>query len=241
MHDIIFMFVRSNESKFTQLLESHSAKGRHRHKGKNRTTAIAKSGALVQSYVSDSGTKAMRDVWEISFLNANAKERVGYPTQKPLELLRRVITASSSPGDTVLDPFCGCATTLVAGDELDREWTGIDISPKAAELVLERVEERQGLWQDIVHRTDIPKRTDLGKVPPYNSPANRKWLYGDQGGDCAGCSTHFATQHLEIDHIISRRKGGTDHIDNLQLLCGSCNRIKGDRGMEYLKAKLQLR
>lgn len=48
-------------------------------------------------------------------------------------------------------------------------------------------------------------------------------------------------QHLEIDHIISRRKGGTDHIDNLQLLCGSCNRIKGDRGMEYLKAKLQLR
>ena len=68
MHDIIFMFARSNESSFTQLFEPHSAKGRHRHKGKNRTTAIAKSGALVQSYVSDSGTKAMRDVWEISFL-----------------------------------------------------------------------------------------------------------------------------------------------------------------------------
>ena len=57
---------------------------------------------------------------------------------------------------------------------------------------------------------------------------------------CAGCAEHFESRHLEVDHIISRGRGGTDHIENLQLLCGSCNRIKGDRGMEYLRLKLQL-
>lgn len=83
-------------------------------------------------------------------------------------------------------------------------------------------------------------RTDLGAIPPHNSKANRTKLYGEQGGNCAGCGTHFEPQHLEVDHIIAKSKGGTDHIQNLQLLCGNCNQIKGDRGMEYLKAKLQL-
>ena len=92
----------------------------------------------------------------------------------------------------------------------------------------------------VIHRTDIPQRADLGAVAQYNCQPNRKHLYGEQGGNCAGCSTHFEPRHLEVDHIIARAKGGTAHIGNLQLLCGSCNRIKGDRGMDYLKAKLQL-
>ena len=62
-----------------------------------------------------------------------ARERMGYPTQKPLALLERIITASSNPGDVVLDPFCGCATALVAAERLERQWAGIDISPKAAD------------------------------------------------------------------------------------------------------------
>ncbi len=163
-----------------------------------------------------------------------------YPTQKPLALLKRIIEASSNPDDVVLDPFCGCATTLVAADNLQRQWVGIDISEKAAELVVRRIEERQGLFRDIVHRTDIPQRTDVGKLPPYNCAENKRKLYGEQEGNCAGCHTHFEARHLEIDHIIAKGKGGTDHLENLQLLCGSCNKIKGDRGMEYLRAKLQL-
>ena len=182
----------------------------------------------------------MRDVWEISYLNANADERVGYPTQKPLALLDRVIKASSKEGDTILDPFCGCATTLVAAHDLERHWTGIDISPKAAELVVQRIAKRQGLFKEIVNRTDLPQRTDLGPLPRYNSEDNRKALYGEQSGHCAGCQTHFEARHLEVDHIIAKRSGGTDHLSNLQLLCGNCNRIKGDRGMEYLRVKLQL-
>ena len=180
------------------------------------------------------------DWWEISVLNPNARERVGYPTQKPLALLARIIAASTNPGDVVLDPFCGCATACIAAEQAGRQWAGIDISPKAAELVRQRMRDELGMFYDGAHRTDIPRRTDLGKLPPYGCAANRRTLYGDQAGDCAGCGAHFEARHLEVDHIIARRRGGTDHLDNLQLLCSSCNRIKGDRGMEYLRLKLQL-
>ena len=185
--------------------------------------------------------KAMSDVWPIPTISSSSKERTGYPTQKPLALLDRIIKASSNKGDVVFDPFCGCATTLVSADLSGREWIGIDISGKAGELVVRRIEEKQGLWREIVHRTDILQRTDLGKLPRYNAPENRRKLYGLQEGHCAGCREHFETRHLEVDHIISRTSGGTNHIDNLQLLCGNCNRVKGDRGMDYLKSKLQIR
>ena len=95
-----------------------------------------------------------------------------------------------------------------------------------------------GLFYKGYERTDIPKRTDLGKLLPYNSPANKMLLYGQQGGYCAGCEHHFEERHLEVDHIIARAKGGTDHISNLQLLCGSCNRSKGDRSQEELLVRL---
>ena len=106
------------------------------------------------------------------------------------------------------------------------------------ELIQLRMRDELGLFYDGAHRTDVPRRTDLGVLPAPRTHKRR--LYGRQEGNCAGCGEHFRAQHLEVDHIIARNKGGTDHIENLQLLCGSCNRIKGDRGMEYLRVKLQL-
>ena len=180
-------------------------------------------------------------LWDdIGPIQAHAKERVGYPTQKPLALLERIIESSCNSDDAVLDPFCGCATACIAAEGLKRRWVGIDISQKAAELVRQRMTAELGMFYQGAHRTDVPLRTDLGKLPRYNSPKNRTQLYGEQGGDCAGCSTHFEARHFDVDHIIAKAKGGTDHIENLQLLCGSCNSIKGDRGMDYLKAKLAL-
>ena len=238
MHDVLLYYARSRAAGFNPQAEPYSPKSQHKAR---RTTRVRSDGSLEQTYTDDgSRTKAMRDVWEISYLNSQAKERLGYPTQKPLALLDRIIKASSNEGEMVLDPFCGCATTLIAADRLQRQWAGIDLSAKAAELVVRRVKEDQGLWQNITHRTDVPKRTDLGKLPRHNAPANREALYGRQGGFCTGCREHFQPRHLEVDHIIARGRGGTDHLDNLQLLCGNCNRVKGDRGMEYLRAKLQL-
>ena len=195
----------------------------------------------LKRYLDEMPGQAVADLWaDIPPINPRAKERTGYPTQKPLALLDRMIRASSNEGDVVLDPFCGCATACIAAERLQRQWAGIDISPKAAELVQSRMRDELGLFYAGAHRTDIPMREDLGPIPRYNSPENRKRLYGEQGGDCAGCGSHFEARHLEVDHIIARQKGGTDHIGNLQLLCGNCNRIKGNRGMEYLRAKLQL-
>ena len=70
------------------------------------------------------------DIYALQTMGGNKRERVGYPTQKPLALLERIIKASSNEGDVVLDPFCGCATACVAAENLGRRWIGIDISPK---------------------------------------------------------------------------------------------------------------
>ena len=89
----------------------------------------------------------LRDVWEdIPAVINVSKERMGYATQKPLALLERIIKASSNPGDLILDPFCGCATTLEAAEKLDRRWIGIDIAIHAVKRVARvRLRERLGL------------------------------------------------------------------------------------------------
>ena len=83
----------------------------------------------------------LADVWEIPFLNPKARERVGYPTQKPVLLLKKIIALTTVPGDTVLDPFCGSGTTLVAAQELERNAIGIDSSSEAIELTRERLKQ----------------------------------------------------------------------------------------------------
>ena len=178
------------------------------------------------------------DVWNIPYLMPASKERLGYPTQKPLALVRRIVQASSREGDMILDPFCGCATACIAAELEHRQWAGIDISAKAADLVQDRMQREVQLFYRGAHRTDIPARTDLGNVILYSDLRNRRYLYGEQGGFCHGCQEHFLPRNMTVDHIIPRSKGGTDHISNLQLLCAACNSLKGDRPQEYLLACL---
>lgn len=84
--------------------------------------------------------KGATDVWDIPSLNNMAKERTGFPTQKPLALYERIIEASTNPGDLVLDPFCGSGTALVAAERLNRLWIGVDSNPKALETARERLD-----------------------------------------------------------------------------------------------------
>ena len=194
----------------------------------------------LKRYLDEMPGQAVADIWtDVPAINSQAKERVGYPTQKPLALLNRIIEASSNTGDVVLDPFCGCATACVAADNLQREWIGIDISPKAVELVHMRLRDTLGgLYHAgmVTARIDIPQRTDIEAPIPYR--LNKHVLFGQQEGLCAGCRSEFPYRAFEVDHVIPQSRGGTDHIDNLQLLCSSCNRIKGNRTMEYLMARL---
>ncbi|MBC6411680.1 MAG: HNH endonuclease, partial [Hyphomonadaceae bacterium] len=192
------------------------------------TSGYAKSGIVAKSgkrYTPHPDGTPVDSVWDIPIINPMAKERTGYPTQKPLALLERIIKASSHESDLVFDPFCGCATTLVAADRLRREWAGVDLSPLAIKLVDERIAKDRGLWGGVTALTEPPRRTDLGDPPNYRTHRHR--LYGEQEGICTGCDTHFPFRVMEVDYVLPRSKGGTDHPDNLQLLCSGCNRSKG--------------
>ena len=190
-------------------------------------------------YLEQSKGRTATDDWN-DIRQAAGRERTGYPTQKPLALLERIITASSNPGEVVLDPFCGCATACVAAERLGRQWVGIDLSSKAVELVNIRLEAETGnIFKrgSVTARTDIPRRTDIDA--PKNYRQNKHVLYGQQEGLCGGCRGDFPFKLYEVDHVVPRSRGGADHLDNLQLLCSHCNRIKGDREQSYLMARLK--
>ena len=184
--------------------------------------------------------RPVQSIWnDIRMIASQSKEKVGYPTQKPLALLDRIIKASSNEGDMILDPFAGCATACVAAERLDRQWVGIDISEKAADLVQVRIRKEIDLFHNFkpIRRSDIPRRTDLGKLPSYRT--HKHLLFGKQEGHCAGCKVSFQFRNLTVDHVTPQSHGGTDHMDNLQLLCGACNSMKGARSQETFIAKLK--
>ena len=185
-------------------------------------------------YLDEMPGVSLQDIW--TDIAQPRKERTGYPTQKPLALLERIIAASSNEGDMILDPFCGCATALVSADRLQRQWAGIDLSALAVKLVYERITEDRGdmPWGGPIAMTEPPARTDLGDLPNYRTHRHR--LYGEQEGVCPGCETHFPFRVMDVDHMLPRSKGGTDHPDNLQLLCSGCNRSKGGRTMAEWRA-----
>jgi site-specific DNA-methyltransferase (adenine-specific) len=93
-------------------------------------------------YLDEQKGKPIGDLWnDIPPLNSQAAERLGYPTQKPLSLLERILSASSNEGDLVLDPFCGCGTTVHAAQKLNRRWIGVDITHLAISLIERRLKD----------------------------------------------------------------------------------------------------
>ncbi len=246
-HDIILFYSQSDNSPFYR----DSVRIPYGEETLARRSRVEGEKSIISASVDNSNKRTLEEVkdrfgdgkvpedwWRDIGILTNQRERIGYPTQKPLSLLRRIISASSVADNVIMDPFCGCATACIAAEELGRQWVGIDISSKAAELVDMRMNKDLGLFYKGINRTDIPQRTDIAKLKRYNHLDNRKYLYGEQGGYCNGCNEHFQLQNLTVDHIIPKSKGGTDHLENLQLLCGHCNSVKGDRGHEYLIARL---
>ena len=118
----------------------------------------------------------------------------------------------------MLDPFCGCATTLVAAESLGREWAGIDLSPLAVTLVDQRLRDSHGVFGQIIARADVPARTDVEELPDYRT--HKHTLYGVQEGVCAGCRVHFPFRNLTIDHVVPRAKGGQDNPENSSYSAG---------------------
>ncbi len=120
----------------------------------------------LKRYVKEQQGGVIGSVWtDIPPVNSQAQERLGYPTQKPLALLERIIAASSNPGDVVLDPFCGCGTAVHAAQKLDRRWIGIDVTHLAISLIERRLKDAFPGIQFEVHGTpkDLAGAIDLAE------------------------------------------------------------------------------
>jgi site-specific DNA-methyltransferase (adenine-specific) len=143
MHDVLLFYTKGagHEHTFETLYGYEKlADSTLKTFGTRKQRADFSSGSRKPS-VEDRETQGppLSDVWEIGVIAAIGKERTGYPTQKPEALLQRVLRASSREGDVVLDPFCGCGTTLAVAERLGRKWIGIDASARAIELVQKRL------------------------------------------------------------------------------------------------------
>ncbi len=144
-HQTIFFYSRTSDFKFNKLMQAYSLSTnvdqimQKRARDSRGKSVYARD---ENEQIISSGAKKgvpLSDVWEIPFLNPKAKERIGYPTQKPVLLLDRIIELTTSQGDLVLDPFCGSGTTLVSANHLGRNSIGFDISKEAITICKERL------------------------------------------------------------------------------------------------------
>ncbi len=249
-------FSRKHDTILFYSLNSHYAfnlqKEKAYTKSKSRRPGIINYGSGNAEFFEDKegvyNLVNMRDVWDISYIGSTDIERTGYPTQKPLALYERIIQASSNPGDMVLDPFCGCATTPVAAERLGRRWIGIDVWEGAYDLVAQRLNDSRQLLTEIppevVKLTDPPERTDYAEtspVPDLKLKAQREpepWeklsraditrilsaaQAATDGVVCAGCGRELEREFMELDHITPKSGRGANHILNRILLCRPCN------------------
>lgn len=184
-HDNILYYVKSKKftfnKQFRELVEKTIA--RYDKVDKNgRQYKIYKDadGKERIVYLDKSKGRHLSDVWTdiIAFQTVNRSgENTGYPTQKPLKLLERIIIGSSNKGDVVLDPFCGCGTTLVAAQKQGRKWIGIDISPTACKLMKKRLNEI-GV-RDVIIQGLPTSVTQLKDLAPFDF---QNWVVGQLKG-----------------------------------------------------------
>ena len=172
----------------------------------------------------------------------SSKERIGYPTQKPLALLDRIIKASSNEGDLVMDPFCGCGTALHAAQDLRRRWIGIDICVNACKVIEQRIKGHfDSLWSDIEFR-GLPKTRDDARFMAGSDPfrferwaaslvdgmeANKKQR-GDRGIDGWGRLPIKKGQFIDM---VSQVKGGHTNPGHVQAFNGARQQAKADLGI----------
>ena len=207
MHDIILLYSKTKKSKFNRIEIDPTIGQKKKHdKGWDRNSVIINgrrqpqliiyNKKKVEDAIREGRIKVEEfariievpipkttasDVWIINYLNSQAKERLGYPTQKPEELLERIIHASSNKKDVVADFFCGCGTTIAVAQKLGRKWIGVDISHLAVRLVYDRLLkpfegkpealkkisdniEINGFPKDIASAKDLAEKTDKSRI-----------------------------------------------------------------------------
>jgi site-specific DNA-methyltransferase (adenine-specific) len=159
----------------------------------------------LKRYLAEQEGGVMGTIWnDIYPVNSQAKERMGYPTQKPVALLERILAASSKPGQVVLDPFCGCGTTIEAAQRLGRQWIGMDVTHHAIDVIEGRLDERcpKADYKVTGRPENVSEAHDLAKRDPYEFQWWANWLVGVQN-----YLEHKKGADKGIDGIIYFRNG----------------------------------
>lgn len=225
-HDTIFFYAKSEETFFNwdDMREPYSTDS-------NWVKASDSYGD--SRYSPNEQGKLMHDVWRMPTINNMANERTGSPDQKPLALYERIIKASSNEGDLVLDPFCGCATTIIAADNLKRRWVGIDRRVDARYHIITRLmgitkKERERIEKHATDKTWLDRQTQKYEMHYQTEPPTRT----DQNDPDSPELPHvYAAEpenphtHAEIHEIL---------VNEFGLKCWGCNYQPPDKRYLHL-------
>ena len=239
---------------------------------KERLIELDDSGAIIwregrtplrKSFADDYAGETYSNLWDdIEPAHVIKEEYVGYPTQKPLKLLRRIIEASTEEGDIVLDPFAGCATALVSAYETDRRWVGIDTSFVTIPLIKYRLKPRLNpkcKFRTYIKESEVEKTNSIeeasNRVPRRNvrsiygerlyTEANGRCQQKDSRFKCDECKVSNINKKIDykdgdIDHIVPLNNNGTNEYDNLQFICSQSHRLKSGYEKTVSKKSKQL-
>lgn len=250
-HDVILFFSKTKEFHFDGNAagiprdtgtKSFGGKIGKDDKGRPYQDKIARQTGKVYRYYLDS-PKIPEDWWVgINSLQSGAKERLGYPTQKPVALLDRIIKASSNEGDTVLDPFCGCGTAIHAAQNLNRQWIGIDICVNACKVIEERIKGHfDSLWSEVEFH-GLPKTRDDARFMATSNPfLFERWAVslvdgmepnkkqrGDGGIDGRG---RIPIRRGQFIDLVAQAKGGSANPGHVQAFNGARQQAGADLGI----------
>lgn len=246
MHDVILFYAKNKDKiKFNVLYTDYTEKSLAR---KQFYHTRIKGGDVYETEIDEKGVKE-NDVWNIQLLNSQSKERLGYPTQKPVALLERIISASSNKGDIVADFFCGCGTTIIAAQNLNRHWIGVDISHLAIGLIERKrliepyksskkksVYEIHGFPQDIASTKELAENVKGGRLEFQD------WIIEAKlGGICNpkktadggwdGYTTFTIDPKEKSDKVLIEVKSGNVNVKNIREFIQVVNRNKASIGV----------
>ncbi len=237
MHDTIYWYSKGTEWTWNQQYEALAPSTLKADGGKKILNVFDEHGHRVRGVKTgeDSPGALMRSVWDIGFISPTAKERTGSPDQKPLALYERIILASSNPGDLVLDPFAGCATTIIAARKHGRRWVGVDrrkdarfhvvmrmmdIKAKDAEQLRKERPDLSAWLDDQLSRYDAhyaiepPERTDSGE---HAAPELEQVFFPIRGER----QPWQRLAHAEMQGVLNRVQAASD---GAQTICAGCGR-----------------
>jgi DNA modification methylase len=241
-HDDIYFYTKSRTNTFNVQYTAPSAGTMKRWKGQKQQAVFEEGVRKATSVVTEEAKSPMPDWWDISIINPNAQERLGYPTQKPEALLERIIKASSNEGDVVLDAYCGCGTSVAVAQKFNRKWIGMDITYQSISLILRRLEQTfgqdvlsgvavDGIPRDIrsaealAHKEDDRLRKEFEKWSVLTYTNNRAVINEKKGADAGiDARAFFKTGKHDNAKIIFQVKSGAVKRSDIATLRGDMSR-----------------